>query len=271
MRVPLSSPRVSEHREVILIGHRGYVGSAVAAHLQENGVPYLGVDRGNYDASLGQSARYLIDAGGNSDRRLSEADPVASLRAIVEHTLSVISQFPAERYVSLSTVAVYPDPTTQATTREDAPIDPARLSTHGLFKLMSEWLVRRYATNWVIVRLGPMVGPGLRKNSVFDLLERRTLYVSPDSSLPYVDTRDVARIVWLLRDHANEVFNLAGRGTVCLGDVARDVGVDLAPSLANLPRDSFDIDVSKVARVVEVPRTARTLERFVSEWRAGLR
>lgn len=254
-----------------MIGHRGFVGSAIAGYLQENGVPYLGVDRANYEASRRQPARYLIDAGGSSDRRLSDADPAASLRAIVEHTLAVISDFPAERYVSLSTVAVYPDPTTPATSREDAPIDPARLSTHGLFKLMSESLVRRYAPSWVIVRLGPMVGPGLRKNSVYDLLERRTLYASPDSTLPYLDTRDVARIVWLLRDRANEVFNLTGRGTVCLGDLAHQIGVNLAPSLAGLPRDSFDIDIDKVGRLVEVPSTTKTLERFLSEWRAGVR
>ena len=264
-------PHVGERREVILIGHRGFVGSAIAGYLQENGVPFLGVDRANYEASRRQPARYLIDAGGSSDRRLSDADPVASLRAIVEHTLAVISDFPAERYVSLSTVAVYAEPTSQATTREDTPSDPVRLPTHGLFKLVSEALVRRYARSWVIVRLGPMVGPGLRKNSVYDLLERRTLYASPDSTLPYLDTRDVARIVWLLRDQANEAFNLTGRGTVRLADLARDVGVDLTPSLGDLPRDSFDIDISKVGRVVEVPSTKATLERFVSEWRDGLR
>lgn len=256
---------------MILVGHRGYVGSAVAAHLRDARVPYLGLDRSNVDSYRGEAARYVIDAGGSSDRRLSDAEPVESFRLIVERTLGLLTTLHFERFVSLSTIAVYPDPMSRALNREDAAIDPARLGAHGLFKYLSECLIRRYAPSWTIFRIGPMVGAGLRKNSVYDLLERGTVYVSPDSTLPYIDTRDVARIVWELREQAGEIFNLTGRGTVRVADLAAELGVPLAPELHDRPMDSFDVDIAKASALAEIPETRATLARFVSEWRSGLR
>lgn len=256
---------------MILVGHRGYVGSAFATHLRDQGVPFLGLDRSNVDAHRGVTARYVIDAAGSSDRRLPETDPLASFRLIVERTLALLTGLRFEHFVSLSSIAVYPEPGSPATTRENAHIDPALLTTYGVFKYLSECLVQRYAPKWTLLRLGPMVGPGLRKNSIFDLLERGTVYVSPDSTLPYLDTRDVARIAWSLRDQDNEIFNLTGRGTARIADVALDLGIQLAPELYGRPTESFDIDIAKVSDLVEVPETAATLARFIGEWRSGLR
>lgn len=261
---------MGERHEVILVGHRGFVGSAIAAHLRDESVPFIGIDRSNVGACRGLTTKYVIDAGGSSDRRLSDAEPLASFRLTVDRTLGLLTNLRFERFVSLSTVAVYADPLSPTRNREDAAIDPARLSAHGLFKYLAECLVRKYAPSWTIVRLGPMVGPGLRKNSIYDLLERGTVYVSPESTLPYIDTRDVARIVWLLRDQANEIFNLTGRGTVRIAEVARDLGVELARDLEDAPMDSFDVDIGKASALAQIPGTKATLRRFLSEWRSGL-
>lgn len=256
---------------VVLLGHRGFVGSAVAAHLRAAGVPFVGVDRANRETLRGTRAEVVINASGSSERTLAERDPLASFRANVDATMASLVDFPCERYVHLSTIAVYEHPTDPLRNAENAPIEPTALAPYAFQKYLGELVVRRLAPRWVVLRLGPMVGPGLRKNSIYDLLARGTLFYHPDSELPYIDTRAVAEIAWRLRGEAGEIFNVCGRGRVRLRDVARDLDVALGPELEDLPPDSFDVSIAKLAGQVTVAESTATVAAFTKEWRAGVR
>lgn len=255
----------------ILLGHRGYVGSAFADHLRSLGLDVIGVDRDNYSVLRGTRGDVLINANGSSDRPLAERDPLASFRANVDATMASLVDFPCERYVHISTIAVYDHPTDPARNHEAIEIDPLRLSFYGFQKYLAELAVRRHAGRWMIVRLGPIVGPRIRKNSIFDLLAKHTLFFHPDSALPYVDTRYVARLVWQLREHEGEIFNVCGRGRVRLADIAARLGVELSAEHYALPRDDFDVNIERVSRLVPLPDSMSTVLAFAEEWRAGMR
>lgn len=256
---------------VILLGHRGYVGRACADHLRAAGMEVIGVDRGNYASLSGTAADVLINADGSSDRPLAERDPLASFTANVTTTMASCVDFRFDRYLHISTIAVYDDGRDATRNHEDVPIDPLKLSRYGLYKYLGELVVRRHAKSWLIVRLGPIVGPGIRKNSIYDLLMKRTLLFHPDSALPYIDTRLVASLVWSLREETNEIFNMTGSGRVRLADVARELDVPLTPDLYALPRDDFDINIDKLQSRAPIPDSSSTVRRFIEEWRAGLR
>lgn len=251
---------------VVLLGHRGVVGRAFADHLRETGARVIGVDSGNF-ATIGRvDADAVVNANGSSDRRLADENPLESFRLNVSVTLESLVRFQAPLYVHVSTIAVYPDRTDPSRCDEHAPIDADRLSNYGRFKLLAEYLVRGHARRWVIARLGPIVGPGLRKNSVFDLLAKRTLHFHPDSRLPYIDTRDAARIIWSVREHADLVVNVCGSGRVRLRDLATELGVRLPPEVETLPRDDWDVPVGRLRSLTAVPESATTVRSFVSEW-----
>lgn len=252
---------------VILLGHRGLLGSAFASYLiRQADVELIRVDSSTYRDVRGIRSDVVINANGSSNRPLATADPLASFRLNDEATLASLIDLPTELYIHISTIGVYLDPRDISANVESAPLDPLRMSNYGRFKWIAELLVRAHAKKWVIARVGPVVGPGLRKNSVYDLLAKRTLFFSPESELPYVDTRDVARIVWSLRQVPNEIVNVAGAGYVKLSELAIKLGVDLSPSLWDLPRDDWAVDISKLMGHTTVPRSWDTVERFTQEW-----
>lgn len=248
-----------------MVGHRGFVGSAIAAYLRSVGADVVGIDRTNYDEHRGTTADLLVNAGGSSDRRLAQADPGVDFDQNVTGTLHVLRDLSADRYVHLSTIEVYADPTSPAHTEEDVAIDPAAQTPYGFHKYLSELVVRRYARQWAILRVGPLVGPGLRKNSIYDLLVRRTLFVHPDSTLQYLDTRELASLTWALRDADGEVVNLCGTGTVRLRDIAVRLGVTLAPEHEALPMQSCDVSVAKLRGMAKTTSTRDTVERFLGD------
>lgn len=255
---------------VVLLGHRGFVGSAIATHLRALNVPFVGVDRSNREALRGTRAQFVINAAGSSERALAEQDPLASFRANVDATMASLVDFPAEQYIHLSTIAVYEHRTDPLRNAEDAPIEPTALAPYAFQKYLGELIIRRLAPRWVVLRLGPMVGPRLRKNSIYDLLARRTLFYHPDSELPYMDTRAVADFAWRLRGEGGEIFNVCGSGRVRLRDVARDLGVTLGAEADRLPLDSFDVNTAKLASRMTLPESSAVVAAFVRQWRESV-
>ena len=75
--------------------------------------------------------------------------------------------------VYLSSINVYPCVDNPRRNRETTTIDPAERAALGLHKHLAEQIVRRYAASWLICRLGGMVGAGMWKNSIFDILHDR--------------------------------------------------------------------------------------------------
>jgi nucleoside-diphosphate-sugar epimerase len=215
----------------------------------------------------GARADLLINANGSSDKRLAAADPLNSYRLNVDAALASLHDFTFEGYLLVSSVDVYSDLGDVSRTEESTRIEPRSLTPYGLVKYMTELVVQRFAPRWTIFRLGPLVGPGLRKNPIFDLLERRTLFMHPSSCLSFIDTRTVADVVWRLRDRAGEVFNVAGEGAVRLSDVAERVSVTL-PQREDLPRADYIVSVRKLGSIIPLPTSAQTIERFLGEQRA---
>jgi nucleoside-diphosphate-sugar epimerase len=250
---------------VHLLGHRGVIGSAIAAYLRESGIDVVGIDRESYPRHRGTRCELLINAAGSSDRRAAAADPHADLLENVVGTSKALLDLSPERYVHISTVGVYARISDPARTSEDEPIDPLALDPYGFDKALAELVVRRSAARWIILRLGPIVGPELRKNAVYDLVHRRRLYVHPDSSLPYIHTDALARIVWELREAENEIINVTGDGSIRLADVATMVGVHVDPEWSSQPREDFAIDVRKLKARTMVPSTRASLGRYLAE------
>lgn len=251
--------------DVVVLGAHGFVGSAICDYLDEAGMHVLQVGRANYATARGTKTPLFINANGSSDKRLAASDPLRSFHLNVESGMRSIFDFPAERYLLISSVDVYPVLTDPRSNAESEQIHGGALTEYGLIKLLAEMVVTRFAKRTTIFRLGPLVGPRLRKNPIFDLLERRTLYMNPESRLSFIDTRDVARIVWTLREQGGEVFNVAGIGTVCLRDVAQSLGVSLPAGVETLARTDYNINVDKLSGIIDVPLTSVTIARYLGE------
>lgn len=250
---------------IYVLGGAGFVGSAFARRLAARGEPHQVITRENYDAFVGTRCRVLVNANGNSRKYLATDDPALDFDLSVRSVMGSLHDFDADAYVLISSVAVYPDASSPAASREDADRDPLAASPYGFHKHLAEQLVRRYARDWLIVRLGGVVGPGMKKGPIYDLLTGDPLRVGQRSRFQYIGTDAFAECVLALLDggHTRDVFNVTGRGSLALDAVPA-----LAPYVVpnDLPVETWDVSVEKVGALLELPTTEHTIREFVEQW-----
>lgn len=150
-----------------LIGYTGFVGSTLlrqttfAAHYRSTTIGEI--DHLPFDT--------LVCAGAPAQKWLANREPEADLHAIdslIEHLRTVRCKV----FVLISTVDVFAHP---VGVDEYSTVDETGLQPYGLHRRRLEKFVAEHFPCHLIVRLPGLVGPGLRKNVVFDLLHNNNL------------------------------------------------------------------------------------------------
>lgn len=253
---------------VTVIGANGFVGSAFARMLTSRGIETVQVMRENYESLRGQESDVTIEVACNSKKFRAEEKPFEEFDASVSHRVRTLRDFPAALHVHVSSVDVYADLTSAETTTEETVIPVPHPSHYGFHKYLAEEIVKQHAKRWLIVRLAGMVGPGLRKNPVYDIMRGQPLRIHPESRYQFAPTDFVAKAVWQLAEsaYAGEVFNVCGSGLISPREIADFAGRPL--DLSQLPPEAkpriVNINNDKLKRLMPVPETADTVKRFLA-------
>ena len=256
---------------IYIVGGNGFVGSVYVRMLADRGIEHTVITRENYDAHRGTSCDVLINANGNSKKFLADRDPIGEFDMSVRSVAETLNAFEAGTYVHLSTGDVYPDQTKPDVSAENQLIEPSRLSRYGLHKYLAEQIVIGTHPDWLIIRMGGFVGPGLKKNAVYDMLTGAKVRLSPESELQFINTDNGAALVWQLIEKGvrREVVNLGAKGLVRLGDLHRRIG-----SASNFEPDTplirYEISLEKLAGLIDgpLPETSDDVESFIGTWQA---
>jgi nucleoside-diphosphate-sugar epimerase len=253
---------------VAVIGAGGFVGSAFVRHLSAAGHEVSQVRRDNYDAYRGISHDVVVDAAANASKLLAERDPLADVERTVVHRWRTLHDFPAGLHLHISSVDVYDDLASPARTKESVAPDPAGQSHYGFHKHLAEQCVAHVARRWLIVRLAGMVGPGLKKNPVFDIVRDEPLRIHPDSRYQFLTTDDAAALSWMLveRGASNEIFNVCGDGLISPREIAAlgGRGLNLTGLSSDLRPRIVDVSIDRLKRLAPVPSTRVAIERFLA-------
>lgn len=181
---------------------------------------------------------YLFILGGNSDPRLSVASPRLDLKYNLLYNFDLLQRLSADQFttkiVYVSSIAVYGD--------EPAPLSEdysktSPKSPYGINKLAIEGYVRFFAECHSLkgfsVRLSPTYGPGLKKQVVYDFIQKlmknsKKLIVLGDGSetrdLSYID--DQVNGLLLLAEQARyegEVYNLGSGQGITIASLASKI------------------------------------------------
>jgi nucleoside-diphosphate-sugar epimerase len=250
--------------EIFILGGAGLVGSAVARACEASGRSFRIIGRDNYASMRGAACEVFINANGSSRKLLASREPLADFDANVRSVRASLGDFQFRRYVHVSSCDVYPDCASPATTREESAAEPASQSAYGFHKWLAEQCVRHSAPDWLILRFGGFVGPGLKKNAIFDILNGGPLYLDPESELQFLHTDRAAEIVLRLLESGvrNEVFNVCGKGVVRLSEVMA-LAPRPIPVQAGSPLVRYEVGLEKLARIVEPPETRPAVLSFV--------
>ena len=258
---------------IYIIGGRGYVGSGFARYCRSRGLPHEVITRDNYDQFAGTSCDVLVNANGNSRKYLADRDPVAEFDASVRSVAVSLSAFAVKTYVLISTGDVYSDTSSPATTDEDRELDLGRMSRYGLHKSLAERLVMGAHRDWLVVRAGGFVGPGIKKNAVFDILTNAKIWLSPESELQFIHTDRAAEIVMGIverRGTGRQIVNLGGRGTLRLGELHAAIG-STGQFDPGAPTVRFELSLAKLERLSPnaIPDSRDEVNRFAAGWPAA--
>lgn len=156
-----------------LIGHSGFVGTtlqrqrAFGALFRSNNIS--DITAGEYET--------VVCAGAPAQKWIANSAP-AEDRANIQRLIDNLEALRCRRFVLISTVDVFGAP---VGVDERTPVKIDGLHPYGLHRRMLEEAVERIFDEFLVVRLPGLVGPGLRKNVVFDLLN--------DNNLSSVDSR----------------------------------------------------------------------------------
>lgn len=174
-----------------LIGHTGFVGASLASQHRFS----LHYNSKNIGEIAGQTFDTVVCAGVQAVKYWANQHPDEDWQGI-QRLLSPLESVKAQRFILLSTVDVYAAPV--GVTEADPA--PAENHAYGRHRLAVESFVQARFPVSHIVRLPGLFGAGLKKNVIFDLLNRNGLdAIQPASAFQYYDlkhlTADLLKVV----------------------------------------------------------------------------
>ena len=151
-----------------LIGFSGFVGSSLLKQRAFDSL-YRTVNIADID---GHSFKLVVCAAAPAQKWIANREPEADRRKI-EGLIGRLRNVRCETFVLISTVDVFKTP---VGVDEETPVDEAGLHPYGLHRRLLENFVEDHFASHLIVRLPGLVGPGLRKNVIFDFLNNNNLH-----------------------------------------------------------------------------------------------
>ncbi|MDR3429429.1 pyridine nucleotide transhydrogenase [Silvimonas sp.] len=150
-----------------LIGFSGFVGSTLLKQAD-----FESLYRSTNIADInGESFDTVVCAGAPAQKWIANQEPGADLQKI-DSLIAHLSTVECKKFILISTVDVFKD---SRGVDEDSIVDEAGLHAYGLHRRRLEKFVAGHFPNHLIVRLPGLVGSGLRKNVLFDLLNNNNL------------------------------------------------------------------------------------------------
>jgi dTDP-4-dehydrorhamnose reductase len=151
-----------------LIGHTGFVGSTLLRQSKFDAC-YRSTTIGEI---VGQSFDVVVCAGAPAQKWIANREPEQDLDKI-EKLIRHLKTVKCKTFILISTVDVFGSP---LSVDESTPVIEDGLHAYGLHRRLLEKFVENHFANHLIVRLPGLVGPGLRKNVIFDIQNNNNLH-----------------------------------------------------------------------------------------------
>jgi len=159
----------------VLIGHSGYVGSTLLKQTKFSD-QYRSTNISDID---GKFFELVVCSAAPAQKWLANKNPEDDKKNI-DTLISHLDTIECDTFILISTVDVFKSP---INVDEHSDIDLSGLHPYGSNRYKLEQFVTNRFSKHLIVRLPGLVGPGLRKNIIFDLLN--------DNCLDQVDSNSV--------------------------------------------------------------------------------
>lgn len=245
---------------VLITGSNGFIGSHLVKHFCDLDNKVIGLDRPTSYYPFPTTNNYtyfpldlpdpifieklsewkpsiLIHTAGNSSVPNSVTNPLGDFSGSVVVFYNILDAVrkvsPETKVIYLSSAAVYGNPIFLPVT-ESHPVNP--ISPYGFHKLLCEDISREfyslYKLNVCSVRIFSAYGPGLRKQVIWDIINKALL--SPfvqlsgtgKESRDFIYVDDIAKAIEIVASrgsYASEVYNLASGNETNIEDLSKTI------------------------------------------------
>jgi nucleoside-diphosphate-sugar epimerase len=146
--------------ESALIGYTGFVGGTLLRQ-EKFGHRYRST---NIEDIRDRDFDLVVCAGAPAQKWRANSDPADDLRKI-NGLIDCLKATKAKEFILISTVDVFKNP---LGVDEDSVVDEEGLHAYGLHRRLLEKFAASHFDRHLVVRLPGLVGPGLRKNVIYD-------------------------------------------------------------------------------------------------------
>ena len=158
-----------------LVGYSGFVGSTLLKQASFESL-YRSTNIGDIK---GHSFNTVVCAAAPAQKWIANREPEAD-RQKIDGLIAHLKTIQCRNFILISTVDVFKNP---IQVDEGTPVEESELHAYGRHRRLLEKFVETHFATYLIVRLPGLVGPGLRKNVIFDFLN--------DNNLQAIDSRGV--------------------------------------------------------------------------------
>ncbi|MBF0440114.1 MAG: NAD(P)-dependent oxidoreductase [Magnetococcales bacterium] len=152
-----------------LIGFSGFVGSTLLKQAHFSAL-YRST---NIHEIEDREFDMVVCAGAPAQKWIVNRDPVGD-RKKIDSLIDHLRSIKCKTFILISTVDVFKEP---IGVDESTSVEESGLQAYGFHRRLLEKFVEQHFSNYLIVRLPGLVGPGLRKNVIYDLHNNNNLHM----------------------------------------------------------------------------------------------
>lgn len=175
--------------EIAILGANGFVGSNLVKILKSYYKVYS-ITSENYTNFIGLKFDVLINANGNGKKYLAEDKPLLDFDLSVKSVYNSLFDFEFKTYIYISSIDVYKE------------------SMYGFHRSVAEDIIRQISEkkqfNCINFRCGSIIGPGLKKGVLYDIINNIPLHISPKSRLQFISIREIVNTIIYFLNHKED-------------------------------------------------------------------
>lgn len=223
-----------------------------------------GITKDNYKKYKDRHFDIVINANGNSKRFWANSHPVEDFIASTESVYRSIFDIKCGIYIYISSSDVYNNHTRPRYTSEDTLTEPIKLSSYGFHKFLSETIVRKHVNKYLVLRSSMILGKNLKKGPFYDIAHHTPLFISRDSRLQLITSREIANIIRTLLNKRidGQVFNIGGRSSFSFQDIGKFIQVPVAYA-RNSEKQEYEMSVTKILKYYPLKTSEEYLRDFL--------
>jgi len=251
-----------------LIGGNGFLGSSFVRYFKRNKIKFKIITRDNYKSYINKKCNAVINCSTNSKKYIAEKYPEIDFKETVYNVINSIKNFKCKKYILISSGDVYGSSKIKYSKENYKFNNLNKKNSYSFNKILAERVLIKSKKPYLIFRLGGLIGSQLRKNIVFDIVNKKPLRHTMYSKLQFINTEDVAKIICdiIKKGYTNQIFNLSGDDQISIKEITqlykkycnkRNIKFHKNKSFID-----YKLNINKIKKITNIPKTKTTMEYF---------